>query len=130
MDGLAWQLRKYRQGAVFEATENILHQAAPLDRDGVGQRPQFAGVLKVPQQFVTGAAMAEIAKTLGQPRGAAAEIAPQRRRPRGRMHRRPRQIRQQAHDPGRAVVEGDVKLRHAISRRKDARHRQAGVRRS
>ena len=43
------------------------------------------------------------------------------------MHRGSREIRQQAHDPGGAVVEGDIKLRHAISCRKDARDRQAGV---
>ena len=127
MDGLVRQLRKYRQGAGFEAAENVLDQTAPLARDGVDQRPQFGGVLKVPQQFVIGAAMAEIAETPREPCGAPAEITPQHRRPCGRMHRGSREIRQQAHHPRRAVVERDIKLRHAVPRRKDARDRQAGV---
>ena len=55
VDGLVRQLRQYRQGAGFEAAENVLDQTAPLARDGVDQRPQFGGVLKVPQQFVIGA---------------------------------------------------------------------------
>jgi len=49
----------------FEAAENVLHQTAPLARDGVDQRPQFGGVLKVPQQFVIGAAVAPILAAVG-----------------------------------------------------------------
>jgi hypothetical protein len=44
------------------------------------------------------------------------------------MHRGSRQIRQQAHHARRAIIERDIKLRHVIPRRKDARDRQAGVR--
>ena len=43
------------------------------------------------------------------------------------MHRGSRQKGQQAHDPGRAVVKCNIKFRHAIERRKNARNRQAGV---
>ena len=128
MDGWCRQLSEASARArVSKPIENLLDQSAPLARDGIDQRAQFGGVLKVPEQFVIGPAMAEIAQAPREFRRAPAEIAPQRRS----THRRhasgfPRERQQRTTrvEPSSNVTSSSV----AVPRRKDPRDRQAGVR--
>ena len=80
MDGLTGQVGKHRKCVGFEAAENMLDHTTPVGGDRIDQRTQFGGVLKVPEQFVMGAAMTEIAKASRKPCCTTAETASQRRR--------------------------------------------------
>ena len=71
------QARQHGKRVRFKAIEGALDQSAPLGRDGVDQRAQFSGVLKIPQQLVVGAGMPELGKSARHPCGALAEVAPQ-----------------------------------------------------